>query len=89
MVSPDSCLIWIVGLAPGKLPLLPALWHTAAPPKGELCCNCFGDCCLGNWARICAGEPTRVLGDGSLAVATFTPALAAPTTTAKNKKRET
>lgn len=52
VVSPDSCLIWIVGLVPGELPLLPTLWQTAAPPKGELCCNCFGDCCLGNWARI-------------------------------------
>lgn len=79
VASPDSCLIWIVGFVPGELPLLPALWQTAAPPNGELCC--FGDCCLGNWARIWAGEPTRVLGDGNLAVATFTPALAAPTTT--------
>lgn len=84
---PDSCLIWIVGLDPGELPLLPGLWPTPAPPRGELCCSCLGDCCLGNWARIWAGEPTRVLGDGSLADATFTPAEAAPTTA--NRIRET
>lgn len=76
VTSPDSCLIWMVGLAdPGEL----LLWLTPAP-TGELCCKCLGDCCLGNWARIWAGEPTIVFGEGSLAEATFTAAEAAPET---------
>ena len=29
---------------------------------------------MGNWARICVGVPTKVFGEGSLAVATFTAA---------------
>lgn len=72
-------MIWMVGLEPGKL-LVVWVWLTLDTPKGELCCSCLGDCCLGNWARIWAGDPTRVLGEGSLAEATFTPAEAAPTT---------
>lgn len=56
------------------------VWLTLDVPKGALCCRCLGDCCLGNWARIWAGEPTRVLGEGSLAEATFSPAAEAPRT---------
>lgn len=69
----------MVGLEPGEL-LVVWVWLTLGAPKGELCCSCLGDCCLGNWARIWAGDPTKVFGDGSLAEATFTPAEAAPAT---------
>lgn len=74
---PDSCLIWMVGFETGEV-LVVWVWLTLDAPKGVLCCRCLGDCCLGNWARIWAGEPTRVLGEGSLAEATFSPAAEAP-----------
>ncbi len=76
---PDSCLICMVGFEPAEL-LVVCVWPTLEAPKGELCCSCLGDCCLGNWARIWAGDPTRVFGEGSLAEVTFTPAEAAPAT---------
>lgn len=74
---PDSCLIWMVGFETGEV-LVVWVWLTLEAPKAGLCCSCLGDCCLGNWASIWAGEPTRVLGDGSLAEATFTPAAEPP-----------
>lgn len=67
----------MVGFETGEV-LVVWLWLTLDAPKGALCCNCLGDCCLGNWARIWAGEPTRVLGEGSLAEATFTPVAEPP-----------
>lgn len=66
----------MVGLEPGEVVVV-WVWPTLEAQRGELC-SCLGDCCLGNWARICVGDPTRVLGEGSLAVATFTPAEEAP-----------
>lgn len=68
----------MVGFETGEV-LVVWVWLTLDAPKAELCCSCLGDCCLGNWASICAGEPTRVLGEGSLAEATFTPAAEPPT----------
>lgn len=76
----------MVGLEPGEL-LVVWVWLTLGTPKGELCCSCLGDCCLGNWARIWAGDPTKVFGDGSLAEATFTPAEAAPATTSTDSQK--
>lgn len=75
---PDSCLIWMVGLETGEVLLLVWVWLMPDAPKGAPCWRCLGDCCLGNWARIWAGEPTRVLGEGSLAEATFSAAAEAP-----------
>lgn len=69
----------MVGLAPGE-EVVVWVWPMLDAPKGELCCSCLGDCCLGNWARIWVGEATSVLGEGSLAVETFTPAEAPPAT---------
>lgn len=68
----------MVGLETGEVLLLVWVWLTLDAPKGAPCWRCLGDCCLGNWARIWAGEPTRVLGEGSLAEATFSPAAEAP-----------
>lgn len=72
--TPDSCLIWMVGLEPGRV-VEDWAWPMAPAPMEEPCCSCLGDCwcCLGNWARIWVGEPTMVLGEGSLAEATFMP----------------
>lgn len=67
----------MVGFETGEA-LVVWLWLTLDAPNGALCCNCLGDCCLGNWARIWAGEPIRVLGEGSLAEATFTPVAEPP-----------
>lgn len=69
----------MVGLAPGE-EVVVWVWPTLDTPKGELCCSCLGDCCLGNWARIWVGEAISVFGEGSLAVETFTPAETPPAT---------
>ncbi len=68
--SPDSCLIWIVGLAPAAAL---ALW-------GDEACRPLGDadwtivCCALGICRIWDGELTRALGDGKRVEATFTAA---------------
>lgn len=67
----------MVGFEMGEV-LVMWVWLTLDAPKGAPCCRCLGDCCLGNWARIWAGEPTRVLGEGSLAEVIFSPAAEAP-----------
>lgn len=74
--SPDSCLICMVGLDTDTVLVV---WGEeergdADRPLGETDCCCCCCCCLGNW-RIWEGEPTRALGEGILAVATFTAAV--------------
>lgn len=73
--TPDSCLIWMVGLLMGEVEVPwadPMEACTGLPCGTSLPGWCWW--LLGNWARIWAGVPAIVLGEGSLAVATFTAA---------------
>ncbi len=68
--SPDSCLIWMVGLAPAAAL---ALWEDeACMPLGDT--DWTAVCCALGICRIWDGELTRALGDGRRVEANFTAA---------------